>query len=80
MTQRRRVVWATTGFFEGLDRQLGSERGPGGQPSTNDFQVVELLRIVERFATGFDSMPELIEGRPDYRVLIEPEFSSLASW
>ena len=26
--------------------------------------------IVERFATGFDELPRLIEGRDDYRVLI----------
>ena len=70
MTQSRRVVRATSEFFEDLDRQLGSERGPGGQPSTNDFQVADLLRIVEQFATEFDSMPELIEGRPEYRILI----------
>jgi hypothetical protein len=28
------------------------------------------LRIVETFATGFDSFPELIPGRSDYRILI----------
>jgi hypothetical protein len=32
--------------------------------------VFELLRIVERFATGFDELAELIAGRPEYRVLI----------
>jgi hypothetical protein len=26
-------------FFEDLDRQLGAERGPNGEPSTNDFQA-----------------------------------------
>ena len=47
-------------FFEDLDRQLPAERGPEGQPSTNDFQVFELLRIVERFAVGFEDLPRLI--------------------
>lgn len=32
--------------------------------------MADLLRIVEQFATEFDSMPELIEGRPEYRILI----------
>jgi hypothetical protein len=32
--------------------------------------VFELLRIVERFAVGFDELPELISGRPNYRVLM----------
>jgi hypothetical protein len=32
--------------------------------------VYELLRVVEEFATGFDSLPELIPGRPEYRLLV----------
>ena len=47
-----------------------AERGPHGEPSTHDFQAFELLRIVESFATGFHELPELIPGRPDYRILI----------
>ena len=70
MSSSRRVVRASASFFEDLDRQLPAERGPDGQPSTNDFQVFELLRIVERFASGFDDLPELIPGRVDYRVLV----------
>jgi hypothetical protein len=31
---------------EEIDRQLGAERGPNGEPSANDFQVFELLRIM----------------------------------
>ena len=68
MNSPRRVVRSTAAFFEDLDRQLGTERGSDGQPSTNDFQVFELLRIIERFATGFDELPELIPGRTNYRV------------
>ena len=49
---------------------MPTERGQNGEPSTNDFQVFELLRIVEQFAVGFDDLPELIPGRSDYRILI----------
>lgn len=70
MSGQRRTVRATASFFDDLDRQLGAERGPNGEPSSGDFQVFELLRIVERFAIGFDDLPELIPGRPDYRILI----------
>ncbi|MBI2168869.1 MAG: hypothetical protein HYU28_05125 [Actinobacteria bacterium] len=70
MSGERRSVRATAGFFEDLDQQLPPERGPSGEPSTNDFQALELLRIVERFAIGFDDLPELIPGRSDYRILI----------
>ena len=58
-------------FFEDLDRQLASERGPNGEPSSRDFQAVELIEIIERFATGFDSLTKPIEGRDDYRMLIK---------
>ena len=67
MSAERRVVRPTVGVF---DRQLGPERGPSGEPSTNDFQVFELSRIIDLLATGFDAVPEPIPGRPDYRVLI----------
>jgi hypothetical protein len=75
-------VRATARFFEDLDRQLPSERGQSGEPSTNDFQTFELLRIVETFAEHFYTLPELIPGRPDYRLLIAtgtvvPAFSVL---
>ena len=70
MSADRRVVRPTAGFFDDLDRQLGSERGPTGEPSTTDFQVFELFRIIDLLATGFDALPEPVPGRPDYRVLI----------
>src|SRR5437016_8246123 len=35
-----------------------------------NFQVFELLRIVEEFASGFDDLPELIPGRTEYRTLL----------
>ena len=70
MSEARRTVRATGRFFEDVDRQFPSERGPKGEPSANDFEVFELLRIVETFATRFDELPELIQGRHDYRILI----------
>lgn len=70
MTSHRWSVRATPEFFYDLDAQLPDERGPNGEPSTNDFQVIELFRIVERFAVGFDELPRLFVGRTEYRVLI----------
>lgn len=70
MSDGRRAVRATQQFFEDLDRQLPPERGPNGEPSAHDFDVYELLRLVEGFAIGFDRMAELIPGRSDYRILI----------
>ena len=70
MSRERRTVRATVSFCEDLDRELPAERRSNGEPSTNDFQVFELLRIVDRFAVGFDDLPELIAGRPEYRLLV----------
>jgi hypothetical protein len=70
VTGERRTVRTTPSFFEDLDAQLGPERGPNGEPSVNDFQVFELLRLVEVFATRWDDLPPLIPGRSDYRILI----------
>ncbi len=71
MSDGRRVVRTTASFFEDLDRQLDDERGSEGQPSVADFQVHELLLIVEVFATRFDSLPKMIPGRSDYRALVD---------
>jgi hypothetical protein len=70
VTAGRRTVRATQRFFEDLDRQLPAERGPNGEPSTNDFQVLDLLRIVERFAVGWDDLPRLFSDMPQYRIPI----------
>ena len=83
MTSGRRVVRATARFFSDLDRQLPAERGPNGEPSTNDFQVLDLLRIVEEFATRWNDLPELIPGRSHYRILLAtgnvvPRFAVIA--
>lgn len=53
----RRTVRTSQAFFDQLDEQLGTSRGPNGEPSATDFLVVELPAIVEAFATRFDEPP-----------------------
>lgn len=67
----RLPVRVNASFFEDLDRQLSAERGPNGEPSSVDFQAVELIAIIDEFATGFADIPPLIRGREDYRLLIK---------
>ncbi len=83
MSLDRRPVRVAASFFDDLDAQLPRVRGPSGEPSTSDFQAHELLRIVDRIATGWDELPELIPGRSDYRILasaglLVPLFSVVA--
>ena len=66
----RRIVRASPAFFVDLDRQLGSDRGPHGEPSATDFLVIELPAVVERFATGFETLPEAVEGVAEARMVI----------
>lgn len=66
----RRVVRLDDRFFEQLDRQLGSERGPAEEPSSTAFLLVELPPIAEEFATRFGTLVMPIAGRSDYRSLI----------
>ena len=70
MSDHRRVVRVSRDVFDELDLVLGPERGEDGTPSANDFLTIDLLSIVHAFATRFDELPELIPGRPDYRILI----------
>lgn len=66
----RRDVRPTSDFFDDLHRQLPAERGEDGSLSRTDFELYELLAILDRFATGWEDLPPLIPGRDDYRVLI----------
>ena len=66
----RRVVRVTDAFFEQVDDALGLDRGPNGEPSATDFIVLELPSIVERFATDFEGLPEIVEGVAAGRMLI----------
>ena len=70
MAHERRTVRVAREVFDELDRVLGPERGPNGEPSVNGFLTSDLLPIVDAFATGFDNLPEAVPGRPDYRMLI----------
>jgi hypothetical protein len=70
VSSERRTVRVSHDVFDELDRVLGAERGPDGEPSVNDFLTIDLLPIVDAFAARFDSLPEAIPGRPDYRMLI----------
>lgn len=36
----------------------------------NDFLTIDLLPIVDVFATRFDALPDAVPGRPDYKMLI----------
>ena len=69
MTKRREVRVAES-FFDELDRQLGAERGPGGEPSATDFLVMDLPAIVERFSSRFEELPEAVAGLPAVRMFI----------
>jgi len=66
----RREVRVADSFFEELDLQLGSERGPSGEPSATDFLVVDLPAIVEVFAVEFIDLPETIGGLGAMRMFI----------
>ncbi len=66
----RRIVRASPAFFVDLDRQLGPDRGPHGEPSATDFLVIELPAVVERFATDFETLPEAVEGVAEARMVI----------
>jgi hypothetical protein len=70
VSDERRSVRVSHAVFDELDRVLGIERGPNGEPSVNDFLTIDLLPIVDAFATRFDELPEAVRGRPDYRLLI----------
>jgi hypothetical protein len=57
-------------LYEDLDRYLGPERGPNGEPSTADFLRFDLLPLIDVIAEEFDNLPVALPGHPDYRVLI----------
>ena len=70
MVAERDIVRVSREVFDELDRVLGSERGGDGAPSVNDFLTIDLLPIVDVFASRFDHLPEAVRGRSDYRLLI----------
>ena len=66
----RREIRVAESFFEELDTQLGSERGPNGEPSATDFIVMDLPQIVDEFAQRFDELPEAVAGVSAVRMLV----------
>lgn len=77
MTERR-TVRATFGLFADLDRQLPAERGPNGEPSRRDFELHELLQVVDEVGERWDDLPLLESDLPDFRVLVKRGL--LVSW
>jgi hypothetical protein len=63
----RRVVRTTEDFWAALDLSLPS----GSDPSWHAFAAHDLPRALERFATEWETLPPLIAGRPEYRLLID---------
>ncbi len=70
MAADRRIVRVAASFFDQLDEQVGTERSAAGTPSSTDFLVIELPAVIERFATDFEGLPEVIEGAQVGRMLI----------
>ena len=68
----RRIARVTEAFFAQPDEQLGPDRGAEGQPSATDFLVLDLPTVVERFATEFESLPEVADGFSAARFVIAP--------
>lgn len=69
-SEDRKAARVSHEVFDELDEILGTKRGPDGRPSVNDFLTHDLITIVDTFATRFDELPELIQGRLDYRILV----------
>lgn len=65
----RRPVRVVDDLFNDRDAQLATQRGPAGEPSRFDFLRFDLIEIIERVGRDFESLPEVIPGRPEYRML-----------
>jgi hypothetical protein len=70
VTERLRDVRPTRQFYADLHRQLPARRGEDGTPSRVDFELYDLVDILDTFARGWDQLPPMFRGRSDYRVLI----------
>ena len=54
----RRIVRVAREAFEELEEVLGAERGLLGAPSLTGFLTIELLAIVDLFATRFGRLAD----------------------
>ena len=70
MSEPLRDVRPTRQFYADLHRHLSAERGEDGTPSRVDFELYDLVDILETFARDWDDLPLLVPGRSDYRILI----------
>jgi hypothetical protein len=62
----RRSVRTTEDFWATLDLALPA----GKEPSWHAFAARDLPDALERFATDWDTLPTLVAGRAEYRLLI----------
>jgi hypothetical protein len=70
VTDRLRQVRPTRQFYADLHRQLSAERGEDGTPSRVDFELHDLVEILDTFARDWDRLPAMFPGRSDYRVRV----------
>ena len=70
MSKPLRDVRPTRQFYADLHRQLPAERGEDGTPSRVDFELYDLVDILDSFGREWDDLPPLIPGRSDYRIPI----------
>ena len=65
-----RLVRFLPSFFDDVDRQLGSERGPTGTPSAVDFLLYDLPPIRDLLAVDFDRSTTSVANAGDLRVFL----------
>lgn len=70
MTEPLRHVRPTRQFYAALNRQLPAERGEDGTPSRVDFELHDLMEILDTFARDWDRLPVMFPDRSDYRVRV----------
>ena len=75
----RRLVRLTDDFLVLLDTQLPAERTDAA-PSRRDFEVRDLLRIVDTFAESWDWLAPSYRGRTEYREWSGASDLGLAIW
>jgi hypothetical protein len=70
VSDRRRQVRVTQQFFDRLDDLLPQERSAAGAPSTTDFLLHDLPRIIDRLAEGYENSTLVVDDAAGTRVMI----------
>jgi hypothetical protein len=70
MTKARRKVWVGEDFLLNVDLALDGS-GEMKSLTSHEFLSVEVPRIVEEFATQWESLPMRYQGHPGYRLLVQ---------